>query len=73
MSKVTSKYQITIPVPVRKKLKIIPGSEVDIVSRGSEFVLRVNPIEDLKRAWKGRFRDSKTSDQYMSEIRDSLK
>lgn len=30
MSKVTAKYQITIPVGVRKKLGIVPGSEVDI-------------------------------------------
>ena len=40
--KVTSKYQITIPVSVRKTLGIIPGSEVDIVSKGDDFVLKTN-------------------------------
>lgn len=72
MSRVTRKYQITIPVAVRKALKIIPGSEVDIVPQGSEFVLKINPIEDLKRVWKGRFRDKKSSDEYMAEIRGEI-
>jgi AbrB family looped-hinge helix DNA binding protein len=72
MSKVTSKYQITIPINVRKTLGIIPGSEVDIVSKGSDFVLKANPVEDLKRVWKGRFKNKKGSDKYMVEIRGEI-
>ena len=34
MSKVTVKYQITIPVEVRKELGIVPGGEVDITKEG---------------------------------------
>jgi AbrB family looped-hinge helix DNA binding protein len=30
MSKVTAKYQITLPVKVRKELGIVPGTEVDM-------------------------------------------
>ena len=30
MSKVTAKYQITLPVKIRKELGIVPGAEVDI-------------------------------------------
>lgn len=41
MSKVTSKYQITIPVSVRKTLGIIPGSDIDIVSKGDEFMTEI--------------------------------
>lgn len=72
MSKVTRKYQITIPISVRKAIGIIPGSEVDIVRRGDDFVLKVNPVEDLKRLWKGRFKNKKGSDEYMAEIRGEI-
>lgn len=72
MSKVTQKYQITIPVTVRKSLGIIPGGEIDIVQKGSEFVLRVNPIDGLKKIWRGKFKDKKSSDTYIAEIRGDL-
>jgi AbrB family looped-hinge helix DNA binding protein len=72
MSKVTRKYQITIPINVRKTLGIIPGSEVDIVPKGNDFVLKANPVEDLKRVWKGRFKNKKSSDEYMVEIRGEI-
>ncbi len=72
MSKVTSKYQITIPVSARKALGIIPGSEIDIVSKGDDFVLKVNPIEDLKRIWRGKYKGKKSSDEYMAEIRGEI-
>ena len=73
MSKVTRKSQITIPINVRKSHGIIPGSEVDIVAKGNNFVLKTNPIEDLKRVWRGRFKNEKSSDEYMAEIRGDIK
>jgi AbrB family looped-hinge helix DNA binding protein len=73
MSRVTVKYQITIPVEVRKKLGIVPGSEVDITRKGNEYVLVVNPVAELKKRWRGRFRDGKTTDEYMDEIRGKVK
>lgn len=72
MSKVTSKYQITIPISVRKAIGITPGSEVDIVPKGDDFVLKVNPIEDLKRLWIGRFKSKEDSDEYMAKIRGEI-
>ncbi|MCP4264078.1 MAG: AbrB/MazE/SpoVT family DNA-binding domain-containing protein [Candidatus Brocadiaceae bacterium] len=72
MSKVTSKYQITIPVSVRKTLGIIPGSDIDIVSKGNDFVLKLNPIEDLKRTWRGKHKGKKSSDEYMTKIRGEV-
>lgn len=72
MSKVTQKYQITIPVVVRKSLGIVPGGEVDIIKKGHEFVLRVNPIEALKQSWRGKFKDKKSSDEYMAGIRGDV-
>lgn len=72
MSKVTNKYQITIPISVRKTLGIIPGCEVDIVPKGEDFVLKVELIEDLKRVWRGKYKDKKTSDEYMADIRGEI-
>ena len=48
MSKVTTKYQITIPPKVREELGIVPGNEVEIAKRGRYFVLVVDPIKTLK-------------------------
>jgi AbrB family looped-hinge helix DNA binding protein len=72
MSRVTAKYQITIPPKVRKELGIIPGTEVDITRKGDEYVLIVNPIAELKKRWRGRFKDGKTSDEYMNEVRGKI-
>ncbi len=72
MSKVTRKYQITIPPAVRKALHIVPGGEVDIVAEGKDFVLKVKPIEDLKRVWRGRFKNGKSSDKYIADIRGEV-
>ena len=69
MSKVTEKFQITIPKPVREALHIIPGGEVDIIPLGNEFVLKVDPIENLKQVWKGRLKDKQSTDEYIEEIR----
>ena len=69
MSKVTAKYQITIPVKVRKELGIVPGSEVDITIEGDKYILIVNPINEIKKKWRGRFKNGKTTNDYMDEIR----
>ena len=50
MSKVTTKYQITIPPEVREQLGILPGTKVDIHKQGKQYVLVVNPIAELKKS-----------------------
>ena len=72
MSKVTAKYQITIPQSVRRELSIIPGSEVDIRKDGNRYVLVVDPIADLKKSWRGKFKSRQSSDEYMNEIRGKV-
>ncbi len=72
MSRVTAKYQITIPPKVRKELGIVPGSEVDIMKKKDKYVLIVNPVVELKKKWRGKFRDEKTTDEYMNEIRGKV-
>jgi AbrB family looped-hinge helix DNA binding protein len=49
MSKVTAKFQITIPQDIRKDLCINPGSHVDIIKENNKFILVVNPIEEIKK------------------------
>jgi AbrB family looped-hinge helix DNA binding protein len=72
MFRVTAKYQITIPLEVRKELAIVPGSEVDVIKEGDKYVLVVNPVKELKRRWRGKFKDRKTTDEYMNKIRGKV-
>lgn len=72
MSRVTAKYQLTIPREVRRELKITPGTEVDIARKGDKYILVLNPINELKKRWRGRFKNSKTTDEYMNEIRGKV-
>lgn len=72
MSKVTAKYQITIPPKVRNELRIAPGCEVDIRKKGSQYVLIVDPIAELKKKWRGKFKDTQTSDEYMNQVRGEV-
>ena len=72
MSKVTAKYQVTIPVKVRKELGILPGTEVDIAKEGQKYVIVVDPIGTAKRKWRGRFRGGPTTMEYMDEVRGKV-
>jgi AbrB family looped-hinge helix DNA binding protein len=72
MSKVTAKYQVTIPVVVRKEMGIIPGSEVDITKKGDKYVLVVNPVETVKSKWRGRFQGGPATMEYMDEVRGKI-
>lgn len=72
MSKVTAKYQITIPVEIRNELGIIPGTEVDIIKDGDKYILNVNPTNEIKKKWRGRFKNGKTTDDYLNEIRGKV-
>ena len=72
MTKVTAKYQITIPPEIRKGLGIVPGMEVDIAQKGDKFELVVNPVDELKKKWRGKFKGRQTTDKYLDEIRGPL-
>jgi AbrB family looped-hinge helix DNA binding protein len=72
MSKVTEKYQITIPPEVRNELGIVPGNEVEIAKRGNQFVLVVDPIKALKNKWRGRYKGRQRTDAYLDDIRGAV-
>ena len=67
MSKVTAKYQVTIPVKVRKEMGIVPGAEVDIKKEGHKYVLVVDPIETIRTKWQGKFKDKQTTMEYIED------
>jgi AbrB family looped-hinge helix DNA binding protein len=72
MSKVTAKFQITIPPKVRTQLGIVPGSEVDIRKEGDRYVLMVDPVNELKKKWCGKFKAKQTSDEYINQTRGEI-
>lgn len=72
MSKVTAKYQVTIPAKVRKELGIVPGIEVDIAKEGRKDVLVVDPIDTIRKKWRGRFKGGATTMQYLDEVRGKI-
>jgi len=72
MSKVTAKFQITIPPNVRTQLGIVPGSEVDIRKEGDRYVLLVDPVAELKKKWQGKFKTGQSSDEYLNQIRGEV-
>jgi AbrB family looped-hinge helix DNA binding protein len=72
MSKVTAKYQVTIPVDVRKEMGIIPGAEVTITKKGEKYVLIVNPIEAVKSKWRGKFKGGPATMEYIDDIRGKV-
>jgi AbrB family looped-hinge helix DNA binding protein len=72
LSKVTAKYQITIPMKVRKELGIIPGTEVDIAKEGKKYFLIIDPIKEIRKKWTGRFLDNMATLDYINEIRGEV-
>ncbi len=72
MSKVTAKYQVTIPVNVRKEMGIVPGVDVDIRKQGQKYILVVNPIETIRKKWRGKFKGEPTTMEYMNEVRGKI-
>jgi AbrB family looped-hinge helix DNA binding protein len=72
MSKVTAKYQITLPKRVRRQLGVVPGAEVDIVQDGKRFVLVVNPADGIKKKWRGKFKNGSTTESYLDQIRGNV-
>ena len=72
MSKVTAKYQITIPSKIRTELGIIPGTEVDIIKEQDKYVLIVEPLEEIRKKWQGRFKNETTTMDYLDQIRGKV-
>ena len=72
MSKVTAKFQITIPLKVRNELGIVPGTEVDVIKEDNKYVLIVEPIEEIRKKWQGRFKNETTTMDYLDQVRGKV-
>lgn len=72
MSKVTAKYQITIPPEIRNELGIVPGNEIEIAKQGNQFVLVMDPIKALKKEWRGKFKGHQKTNDYMDDLRGEI-
>lgn len=69
MSKVTVKYQITIPKEIRKAMNIMPGTTIGFEQKAGRFYLvknnNINPIDK----WHGSLKLNKTTDEIMTDLR----
>ncbi len=76
--KVTSKGQVTIPIEIRDRLRILPNSEVEFVDEGGRVVLRKKVAAEgrgrrLVEAIRGTSTVRMTTDQIMALTRGAPK
>jgi len=50
--RITSKGQLTIPLEVRKRLGLLPGTEVDVVVKGGAAQIVKRKGASMARGWK---------------------
>ncbi|TMA21885.1 MAG: AbrB/MazE/SpoVT family DNA-binding domain-containing protein [Deltaproteobacteria bacterium] len=70
-SVVSEKGQVTIPKPVRERLGLRPGTEIEFQAVGGRLVGHKAASGDPFAKWRGRGKlpRGKTADQYLKEIR----
>ncbi|MBI9083873.1 MAG: AbrB/MazE/SpoVT family DNA-binding domain-containing protein [Desulfobacterales bacterium] len=68
-TKITTKYQITLPKEVRQAMNLKPGEQVSFKAENGRYYLvkntQTNPIEK----WRGTLRSGKRSDELVAELR----
>jgi AbrB family looped-hinge helix DNA binding protein len=69
MSKVTQKFQITLPPKVRASLNIMPGVDMGFEEEKGRFYLVKNHKADPIEKWRGAIRLEKTTDEIMATQR----
>lgn len=69
MTKVTAKYQVTIPREVRSALNIMPGVEVTFQKKENRFYIIKDKNYDPIEKWRGSCKEKKTPDMIMNELR----
>ena len=72
MSKVTTKFQITIHKEIRKAINITPGTDVGFKQEADKFYLiknnKMNPFDK----WCGTLKLKKTTDEIMDIIKPTF-
>jgi AbrB family looped-hinge helix DNA binding protein len=69
MSKVTAKYQITIPPKIRRAMNIMPGVEIGFKEIDGQFFLVKTPAIHPINKWRGAAKTAKTVDETVAELR----
>jgi len=69
MSKVTAKFQITIPPEVRTVLNIMPGVEVTFKKERGKFFLVKDLNADPIEKWRGVLKGKRKTDTIMAQLR----
>ncbi len=72
--KITAKGQVTIPVDIRRKMKLLPDTEVDFAISGKQVVLRKTQGRRRRgsrvvSAMRGRATKKMSTDQIMALTR----
>ncbi len=72
--KITSKGQVTIPLPIRDEFGLKPGTDVEFVAEGGTVILRPkseqrDPVEEWLRDATGVARGSTTTAKIMNLTR----
>lgn len=72
--KITSKGQVTIPLPIRSEFGLRPGTDVEFVAEAGKVVLRAkqkrrDPVEDWLEAATGVARGKATTAKLMKLTR----
>ncbi len=69
MSKVTEKFQITIPKEVRIAMNISPGIDLIFQKDNEKYYLSRNMEIDPIEKWRGALKSEKSTDELMKDIR----
>jgi AbrB family looped-hinge helix DNA binding protein len=73
--RITSKGQVTIPLPIRRRLGLLPATEVEFSVRGDAVILRKAKRQRRGRGWelvealRGTATAGLTTDQIMAMTR----
>lgn len=69
MSKVTAKYQITLPREIRKAMNIMPGTDIVFEEKAGKFYLLKNNQVDPIEKWRGTLTLKKSTNEIMVDLR----
>ena len=69
VTKLSTKGQIVLPVELRRKYNLAPGSKVDLFDMGGEIVVVPLNIDDPISAIQGILRGGKSTQEIMSRVR----
>lgn len=68
-AKVTSKGQVTLPIELRKKIGIKPGSYIEIKETEAGYVIRRQVEDDCLKKYIGILNNETSSDKVTKELR----